>query len=218
MPVEDFPGPHGWMGEEDVHENAANRLTVISMDLPAIRARTRTLLSAQKSLSMEVEAFALIEAAQMVDTNLEQWALTLPSNWSWRTVSIVQQSPEDLSSAEAWPGPQHAYEDVFIANIINDYRVSRIFCQGVILRCAAWIESELNMPRTAETCIRARFILQQMVDDISSSIPFHMSYEMQSKAQMLGQDVSGEFSPPHTQFMWLFSHKQQPLRPLEVTS
>ncbi|OCK88133.1 uncharacterized protein K441DRAFT_669548 [Cenococcum geophilum 1.58] len=189
-PVEDFPESHGWMGDEHGEENAANRLTLISIDLPNIRAKAKTLLSYQKNASTETEVLGLISYAQTVDTNLGNWANTLPPNWSFRTAGMVYEMPVDLESAEQWPGPQHVYDDVFIANIINDYRVSRIFCQSVVLGCASWLAPEGNDPRTDSSCVTARFVIQQMVDEISASVPFHMSYDMQPMAKKLGQDES----------------------------
>ena len=180
------------MGDEHGEENAANRLTLISIDLPNIRAQARTLLSNQKSASTEAEALDLISYAQMVDTNLGSWANTLPPNWSFRTAGMVHEMPVDLETAEQWPGPQHVYDDVFIANIINDYRVSRIFCQSVVLGCASWLAPEGNDPHTDSSCVTARFVTQQMVDEISASVPFHMSYDMQPMAKKLGQDESGK--------------------------
>ncbi|OCK84498.1 hypothetical protein K432DRAFT_378513 [Lepidopterella palustris CBS 459.81] len=189
-PVEEFPTANGWLGDENSQENAANRLTLISIDLPAIRARARTLLSHERSAATEAEALALIEYAQMVDANLENWARTLPDYWNYRTAGMVYDMPEDLNSAEQWPGPQHAYDDVFIANIINDYRVSRIFCQSVILGCASWLAPDGHDSRTDANCINAHFVIQEMADEIAASVPFHVSYDMQPMAKKLGQDVS----------------------------
>jgi hypothetical protein len=136
-----------------------------------------------------------MDYAAMVDANLENWARTLPSNWHFRTAKMVFEAPadEDVESAAEWPGPQHTYEDVFIANIVNDYRVSRIFCHSVILGCVTWMAIEEEDHGIEERCRRARFVIQSMTDEIAASVPFHMNFDLQPVAKRLGQDQSGVF-------------------------
>ncbi|KAF2195344.1 hypothetical protein K469DRAFT_698926 [Zopfia rhizophila CBS 207.26] len=186
-PVDTFPGKHGWMGNEKGEENAANRLTLICIDLPNIRARATALTNSPRTPDQESEARAVLEFAQMVDTNLQEWFHTLPPNWQYRTVDMVSDIPEDVATSTHWPGPQHVYEDVHIANIVNDYRVCRIFCQSVIMACVTWLSLDGSQPLT-DVYNNSCFVIQQMVDEISACVPFHMSFDMQPMAKKLGQD------------------------------
>ncbi|ORY00608.1 hypothetical protein BCR34DRAFT_627940 [Clohesyomyces aquaticus] len=187
-PVETFPGEHGWTGEgENNDENAANRLTLICIDLPNIRARATALTSSPHTEAQKAEALSILEFAQMVDANLQEWSRTLPPDWQYSTVGMVYDMPEDLAEAEKWPGPQHVYEDVHIASIINDYRVCRIFCQSVIIACVTYLGFDADFPVT-DAYNSAVFFIQQMVDEISACVPFHLSYDMQPVAKKLGQD------------------------------
>ena len=190
--MDSFPGTKGWVANDISEENAANRLTLICIDLPNIRARANALTGTPHDPAQESEAIGVLEFAQMVDANLQQWYQTLPTDWHYRTVGMVYDIPEDVSTAGEWPGPQHAYHDVPLASIVNDYRVCRIFCQRVIMACATWLSVSNNFPVT-DAYNSAIFTIQQMVDDISACVPFHMNYEMQPMAQELGQEKHGEF-------------------------
>jgi hypothetical protein len=172
-------------------ENAANRLTLICIDLPNIRARANALTNTPYDLAHESEAKSIMEFAQMVDSNLLEWYQTLPPEWQYRTVAMVYTIPDDVSTAESWLGPQHAYHDVPLANIINDYRVCRIFCQKVIMACVTWLSFGNNHPGT-NAYNNAIFVIQQMVDEISACVTFHMNYDLQPMAQELGQERNGE--------------------------
>ncbi|KAF2808082.1 uncharacterized protein BDZ99DRAFT_447247 [Mytilinidion resinicola] len=190
IPVTEFPGEYGWIGSEHSEENAANRLTLISIDLPNVRTRAHDLLTSEKTPETEAEVLSLIGYAEMVDANLENWAHTLPDDWNFSTTKMVYDMPEDVENADEWPGPQHTYGDVFIANIVNDYRVSRIFCQSVILGCVTWMALEREDHQIERKCARARFVIQSMTDEIAASVPFHMNYDLQPVAKQLGQDQS----------------------------
>lgn len=187
-PVEPFPGANGWIADVG-EENAANRLTLICMDLPDIRARANDLTSSPHDPAKEPEAIKILEFAQMVDGNLQQWYQTLPLDWHYQTVGMVYDMPEDVTTAGEWPGPQHAYYDVPLASIVNDYRVCRIFCQRVIMACATWLGLGSDYPVT-HAYNTALFVIQQVVDDISACVPFHMVYDMQPIAKERGQEKS----------------------------
>ncbi|KAJ8118181.1 hypothetical protein OPT61_g799 [Boeremia exigua] len=83
-PIDPFPGQSGWMGESDIaSENAANRLTLICIDLPNLRARANRLTSTLYDPAEEVEARQIVDFALMVDGNLEEWSpRTLPTRRS----------------------------------------------------------------------------------------------------------------------------------------
>lgn len=172
-------------------ENAANRLTLICIDLPNIRARANALSTTPYDPAHESEARSIMEFAQMVDANLNDWYQTLPTEWQYRTVGMVYELPEDVSEAESWVGPQHAYHDVPLASIVNDYRVCRIFCQRVIMACVTWLSFGSQTPET-NPYNNAILVIQQMVDEISACVTFHMCYDMQPVAKELGQEKNGK--------------------------
>lgn len=109
----------------------------------------------------------------MVDSNLQQWYLTLPPEWHYHTIGIVNEPVEDPATAERWIGEQHVYHDVPLASIVNDYRVCRIFCNRVIMACVSWLAVNPKHDLTS-AYKNAVYVIQKMVDEISACVPFHM--------------------------------------------
>lgn len=189
-PIDSFPGQGGWIGESSIgDENAANRLTLICIDLPNLRARANKLTSNSYDAAEEQEARQIIDFAQLVDGNLDEWYRTLPPEWKHRIIGVESTVPDDVANAEKWPGEQHAYHDVPLASIMNDYRVCRIFCRRVMLACLDWLE--YGGFKDAATYARSVFVVQQMVDELSACVPFHLDYELQPLAREMGQEQYG---------------------------
>jgi hypothetical protein len=140
--------------------------------------------------SEEQEALQIIDFAQLVDGNLAEWYRTLPPEWKHQIIGVESQIPEDIANAEKWPGEQHAYHDVPLASIMNDYRVCRIFCRRVMLACLDWLG--YGGFTDDSTYAHSVFVVQQMVDELSSCVPFHLDYELQPLAKETGQEQYGE--------------------------
>jgi hypothetical protein len=192
-PVDDFPGTKGWIGNGDFNEeNVANRLTLICIDLPSLRARANNLTTTPHHSTNETEAKQILDFAQMVDGNLAEWYATLPPEWKHSTIGIVNEIPslDDLAVTEKWPGEQHIYNDVPLASIVNDYRVCRIFCRRVIMACINWLSIGGHEDQVGEYN-QSVYIIQRMVDDISACVPFHLDYQLQTVAQDMGQEQNG---------------------------
>jgi hypothetical protein len=193
--VESFPGVNRWVANDLSEENAANRLTLICIDLPDIRARANALIKEHYQPNLESEAIQILEMAQLVDANLQQWYQTLPVEWQHRTIGIVNDTVESPATADRWPGEQHVYHDVSLASIVNDYRVCRIFCQRVIMRCINWLNENPNQDLSV-SYEDAIYVIQRMADEISACVPFHLSYDLQPVAKQLGQEKRSEWIIP----------------------
>ncbi|QDS71715.1 hypothetical protein FKW77_008552 [Venturia effusa] len=183
--VEDFPSANGWKCDADLGVNAANRLTMICLNLPNIKYYAQDLLSRDKTSSTVIDMMTLIRTAKDIDSELEHWANTLPDFWNPSTKMIFTgemfDDKEFLKKAEFWPGPVHIYGDLSIANVWNDYRVSRIFCQAVILGCVAALPSHARTDQIERISQQAVHITQEMVNDFSSAIPYMLGYDIKSR-------------------------------------
>jgi hypothetical protein len=152
--------------------NAANRLTLICINLPDIKYYAQDLLSREKTPTTIMEMMKLIRTAKETDSALEHWALTLSQLWEPRVIMRIAEEPEDNKTAQFWKGPVHVYTDLGMANVWNDYRVSRIFCQSVILGCVAALPAQLKTGQVQRVSAQAVSITQQMVDDFCSVVPY----------------------------------------------
>jgi hypothetical protein len=125
----------------------------------------------------------LIRRAKDIDSELEHWAVTLPDFWEPVTKMVFQDTAQDPSTAQFWPGPVHTYGDLSIANVWNDYRVSRIFCQAVILGCVAALPAHARTDNIERISEQAVHVTQQMVDDFCSAIPYLLGFDFKSRNQ-----------------------------------
>jgi hypothetical protein len=171
--------------------NAANRLTLICLNLPNIKFYAQDLLGRDKTSANVAEMMNLIRTAKNIDSELEHWALTLPKFWEPCTKKVVHEVPndEEIRTAEFWLGPVQTYGDLSMANIWNDYRVSRIFCQAVILGCVAALPSEDRRDHTERISEQAVHVTQKMVDDFCSAIPYLLGFDFKSRNQSASEET-----------------------------
>ena len=190
--MDEFPGPDGWASDpDDDEENPEPKLSRMCVQIPGLRARTKTLITSPFDVDKKEEAEILTEAASKIDYELSIWAATLPPLFGYKSVAIPRPVPDDLATAEMWPGPVHVYEDLITAALMNHYRLSRISCQDVVMECAEWLAQEHDGPSTNRHLDYGRVIVQQMIDEICASVPFHLGYDLQHHAQQKGQDSMG---------------------------
>ena len=189
----------GWWLEADHNDDRhTHQLTVISMDLPGLRARARALQATPRGTASEDGVRELLRTAHAVDGRLQEWASTLPTDWLPRTISYVPEvSDDELATAPAWPGPQTVYPEVYASSMFNDHRIHRIICQDIVMQCAAWLDPAGCEAVTLADAAQAAWTIRQMVDDMSASVPFHMDYDLQTLARAVGQDQHGTYSLGH---------------------
>lgn len=185
--VEDFPSEKGWHFDENMDVNAANRLTMICIDLPNIKYYAKDILGREKSANTVIEMMTLISVAETTDSALQHWSLTLDEVWQPRVKMHILMEPEDLQTASCWKGPVHVYNDLSVASVWNDYRISRIFCQAVILGCVAAIPQYMRTAQVQLAADQAVDITQQMVDDFSSSVPFLFGLPSEFEAKKISR-------------------------------
>ena len=175
-PVEDiFYEFDGWkISPEDDCLGVANRLTIITMRVPALRCTAMRILRGPMNWAIGREIVTLMEDAQRVDRDLAAWSLEVPDSWKYKTLGLCKQTDEP-NTAELHPGPIHGYNDIWTARHWNVYRSYRILCQAIILNC---LERLIPTSEIASSDVyrRTAATLQKMVDDICASVPYHLGF------------------------------------------
>lgn len=177
----DFPGINGWMGDTDGEQTAVSILIEKSIKLPGLLAKSKPLLSSEKTAQTTAEITMMLQEAYEVQQALSKWELQIPPQWGYRSISnhIANQSTivdfEQIEELEVWPGPtMHVYKDVHIACIRNNNRVSQILCSSVVIDALKWLTPDPAQYMLDERYTTARIRLQSLVDDICYSVPFHL--------------------------------------------
>ncbi|MCJ1250290.1 hypothetical protein MMC30_007516 [Trapelia coarctata] len=152
----------------------ANRLTIITMQVPALRATAIRILRGPMNWTIAREIVTLKEDAERVDRELAAWSLEVPDLWKFRELDRFERT-DDPNTAEFHPGPIHCYNDIWTARKWNIYRSYRILCQAIILNCLERLIPTSTIASTDEYR-RTAAISRSMVDDICASVPFHLGF------------------------------------------
>ena len=178
QPVEPFPSPTGeWTADgSTVDDISCNRLVVMFMKIPALRAIALQVLHEPMSSRVARRIQELMEAARNLDQQIAAWALEVPESWDCEIISVCETTMDNPRTAEFYPGPIYEYCDMWVATLWNKYRIGRIFCQSIILNCLERLVQPWKQPATP-AFEAATNILQEMADGICSTVPFLLGYD-----------------------------------------
>lgn len=195
-PVEDiFYEFDGWkyLPEDDCF-GVANRLTIVTMQVPAMREVAMRILRGPMDWAIAREIVTLMEDAQRVDRELAAWSLDVPDLWRFKRLGLCKPM-DDPITAQVYPGSIHGYQDIWTARHWNIYRSYRILCQAIILNCLERLIPATKIASTDEYR-RTATISQNMVDDICASVPFHLGFP--ALTYDMKDDTSSDNSRDHS--------------------
>lgn len=160
-------------------DDAANaRLVTIVASVCKLRAKTRA-RSTSSNASLMSEAIG-------VAFQLEHWRVTVPACLAFSTIGPVEPSPATLSHHF------HSYRDLWNAAVHNSFRALQILVHSTIVKgmvpndlgqqpcdesgrgddVFAWIPSPSSH---ADQIQFSRIVIQENINDICASVPFHLS-------------------------------------------
>ncbi|KAI9735890.1 MAG: hypothetical protein M1834_001356 [Cirrosporium novae-zelandiae] len=154
-------------------DGGANNLTRLIIPIPGLRARAKNLLIKSKNIESTNQIKALMGDALATDNKLAHWTEVLPRRWQFYAFPVMAEMEGHWSKSRFWPGSFQIYGDERVAACWNFYRAFRCFLQGIIIRCGCWLSSSYR--ETAEY-VQATTILQEMVNGICWSVPYHLGY------------------------------------------
>ena len=120
----------------------------------------------------------ILQECQNLDSAFSSWPVSTPSEWKYRSV-IPETSPSsDDQGSELYPNlPVDIYCDAWSACAWNNYRCTRLFLNAFIVRCVKYLTQDQCRTGMLEAVHdKAVTRIQDMTDEICSSIPFHIGY------------------------------------------
>jgi hypothetical protein len=180
--IEDYPDERGWRIDEDYSLNTANRLTVITLDLPNLKCWAAEVLARPMNPETVMDMISVIDQAQDLDRRLELWLHSLPEVWHHEIRRVVTEHPSNVMMSTMWPGPVYTYEDLGVANVMNECRVSRVLCQSLIMQCCEAIPEPSMSESLNRAYTRAVYVTKQMVNDFCSTLPFLLGFDYYTRA------------------------------------
>lgn len=182
VPLEEFPDEKGWRCDEELGLNTANRLTLMCLDIPNLKAATNKLVdTTHKTPQVIAQMLDIIDKAQAIDYNLETWARTLPAVWKPTTTQIITEEPRDITTAVYWPGPIYTYHDLNIGTITNEYRTSRVMVNGVVRDLVTALPFVAQTEFLQRAYTKSVYIARQMCNDFCSTLPFMLGHDYYSR-------------------------------------
>ncbi|MCJ1310022.1 hypothetical protein MMC25_003683 [Agyrium rufum] len=156
-------------------ENVANRLIILAMKLPEIRAAAVHILRYPKTEANYRKVVWLMHEAYQVDLGLSEWPFALPRTWFYEHYATHANWGTDVANGDVYPGNVDEYCDIWIANVWNSYRCCRIFASAMVLNCIEWLRptqwSDLALDEGEIVAT-----LQVTVDDICASFPYQLGH------------------------------------------
>ena len=160
----------------DLTESAANRLTMMGCRLPALGHAAIEWLRTPMSANVLLKVLSLKRHALALDEYIAAWSDTLPESWRVREVGSSETTEEQesvLEDWEFWPGPIHAYYDLWVANAWNFWRSYRLFCNYIIINCCERLHTHSELEKVPEYRA-AKTKVQGLSDDICASVLFQL--------------------------------------------
>jgi hypothetical protein len=193
---DDFETQGGWDNDASTDMNAANRLSIISLQLPKLKMEAQTLI-ARGNASVE-DLVDTANRARVLDGQLAAWERSLPTCWRSRRIKITD--PTVGSDAELWNRTMDVYDEVAFTNTLGEYRLTRIFSQAIISGCIAAIPEAMRSVEINQMNDESERICQEMADDFCYGLPFQLGVSNNLKGNAaspssteLGPQATGVF-------------------------
>ena len=192
--------------------NCANRLVLLTIDLPSLRQKEKDLLDCSRYAPDPKLVTELMRIAKAVDADLVRWSETVPEAWQYVSTSIGNENQTDV-----YPKSIDIYYDDLVASTWNSWRVYRLYVLTIIMKCASILSTfDCDLYSERED-LEAMNTIQQLVNSICSSVPFHLGHTVddQNRYRSLYPHAIGSgLGPSPTGAMGVFMLKS----PLSVAS
>ncbi|VUC23644.1 unnamed protein product [Clonostachys rosea] len=169
-------GVEWWMSDAIKDETAA-ACQRLNIRVGELRAEVNRLLATLSRLPENIELMLdMIRKCQTVDQEFLAWSRDLPEQFKWRTVAWEDNVPNgDLTRAEVFPGRVDAYQDLWVASVLNMMRTSRIILASLVVRCVAWVCAPIDYRTTPEYATAARTCVDN-INEIIASVPYQLGW------------------------------------------
>ena len=160
----------------DTDLNCSNRLMLLIIDLPSLRLKEKILLDCPRYAPDPQLVQQLLQAAKALDENLAGWKDTVPQLWRYTSTNIEYETKTDV-----YPTHIDIYFDHLVASTWNSWRAYRLYVLAVIKKCTSTLAGNHENHDFKREEFEAVDTIQSLVNDICSSIPFHLGHTINDK-------------------------------------
>ena len=173
-----------------------DRLVMGMIKIPNFKSRAKKLFSSTSGCptDREQEISTLMQDAKETESLLiTEWNSQLPTDFRYTSLPLLLPKGEscDILQDTVYNPPRiDTYHDPLVAHTWNQWRTNRIQLLVIIAQCARSLYLARDRPDKNSDYVDAIATTRQLVDDISSSIPYHLQYMDQPSAHPPGAGPS----------------------------
>ena len=164
-------------------------------NLDSLMLRSRpVLLRATKLLSnpkaSRADLAALKQQATLLNKEFSLWPLSQPKEWAPKTLGVLEKgvgsADMTIDSIPFWPGKIDSYFDLYVVAVWDVYRKGRLKLLQVVANCSERLGRVGVFQEKPVLHQRLQSEVQELVDGLCASIPFHLVADLPSCLQRGG--------------------------------
>ena len=179
--------------------SCADRLVLLSIGLPKLRSREKQMLEKTDIIAKRVAANDLLKDAQNADVVLDFWTSTVPEEYLFTSLPLRGASTKGGTIYSMFPQSMDIYCDHPMASTWNTWRITRIHVLRMIMNCADILNPQHGTQSPSTEHESALHMIQRLVNDICSSVPFHLGYH---KNRVGDRDILSDYPHPPGEAKW----------------
>ncbi len=171
-------------------------LDVLLIKLRPIRERASQILSSPKASKEDLRI--LKQEASLLNKEFSLWPLCQPKEWMPQTLGTIketaQSTDDSLHMMPFWPGNINSYFDLYVVAVWNIYRKARLKLIDAIVESSERLHPSDGPNDELATIRKLKNEMQELVDDLCASVPFHLVADLPSYLQ--AGNTSGDVDSP----------------------
>lgn len=160
-----------------VPQNVANQLIPISAKAADLRGIARIVFGNPQSPASEHEIDRILYLALDIDSQLKQWAETVPDAWLWVSATGFDLPSNMPRETFIYNDRVDYYCDLSVLDIWNSYRAKRVMILSIITECIL----KTGPPYDEFLAHQAKYAfrtMQELVDDLCATVPYSIGTKM----------------------------------------
>lgn len=171
---------------QDVPKTPGYRLDNLNIEVANLQVLASRLSSG--TIAQDLSVLGILRKATELDQRLLAWTSTVPDDWVPTRVSGPECISQSVRNAGLYRDHCDIYKSIFIANLFNSHRCSRMKLQLTILTCF----KHLNSGNFDTASVTTLGIIQDLADTMCASIPYYLGDRM-----MIGRIDDKTVQYPH---------------------
>ncbi|KAL9588605.1 MAG: hypothetical protein Q9203_002590 [Teloschistes exilis] len=158
----------GITNAQDRQSTSESELEEIQFEVANLQASAARIMATSED--KDASALDILTKCNELDRRLMSWSSSIPPEWVPTCIWDPESIPQSVRNAGLYQRHCTVHRNIFIANVLNGHCCSRIRVYFTMLACLGHLQNPIfEMNRTI-----ARNTIQDLVDTICASVPYHL--------------------------------------------